>query len=69
MLFSEMLERGQDSATAIVDSREFITYGEFRAAVAGFAAHLHNMGLAKGDRVAQRVGEHQPKLLAGCLEV
>ena len=52
MLFSEMLERGQDSATAIVDSREFITYGEFRAAVAGFAAHLHDMGLAKGDRVA-----------------
>ncbi len=52
MLFSEMLNRGQDDATAIVDSRGSITYGEFRAAVAGFAAHLHNMGLAKGDRVA-----------------
>ena len=52
MLFSEMLNRGRDDATAIVDLRESITYGEFRAAVAGFAAHLHDRGLAKGDRVA-----------------
>ena len=52
MLFSEMLDRGQGSATAIVDSQGLVTYGEFRAAVAGFAAHLHDMGLAKGDRVA-----------------
>ena len=52
MLFSEMLDRGQGSATAIVDSRGSVTYGEFRAAVAGFAARLHDMGLAKGDRVA-----------------
>ena len=52
MLFSEMLNRGQNDTIAIVDSRGSITYGEFRAAVAGFAAHLHDMGLAKGDRVA-----------------
>jgi fatty-acyl-CoA synthase len=52
MLFSEMLNRGKDDATAIVDSRGSVTYGEFRTAVAGFAAHLHDMGLAKGDRVA-----------------
>ena len=52
MLFSEMLDRGQDSTTAIVDSRGSITYGEFRSAVAGFAAHLHAVGLVKGDRVA-----------------
>ena len=52
MLFSEMLDHGQDDATAIVDSVGLVTYGEFRAAVAGFAAHLHDMGLAKGDRVA-----------------
>ena len=52
MLFSEMLTRGLDDATAIVDSRGSVTYGEFRAAVAGFAARLHDMGLAKGDRVA-----------------
>ena len=52
MLFTEMLDHGQDDATAIVDSRGRVTYGEFRAAVAGFAAHLHGMGLAKGDRVA-----------------
>ncbi len=52
MLFSEMLNRGQNGATAIVDSQGSVTYGEFRAAVAGFAAQLHKMGLAKGDRVA-----------------
>ena len=52
MLFSEMLDRGQDCATAIVDVRRPVTYDEFRSAVAGFAAHLHGMGLAKGDRVA-----------------
>ena len=52
MLFSEMLDRGQDDAMAIVDSRGSVTYGEFRAAVAGFAAHLRDMGLSKGDRVA-----------------
>ena len=52
MLFSEMLDRGLDGAQAIVDSRGSVTYGEFRAAVAGFAARLHDMGLAKGDRVA-----------------
>lgn len=52
MLFSEMLNRGQDDATAIVDSQGSVTYGEFRAAVAGFAAQLHDMGLTKGDRVA-----------------
>ena len=52
MLFSEMLERGQGNATAIVDSQGSVTYDEFRAAVAGFAAQLHDMGLAKGDRVA-----------------
>jgi len=52
MLFSELLDRGQDSATAIVDSQGSVTYGEFRAAVAGFAAHLHDRGLAKGERVA-----------------
>jgi fatty-acyl-CoA synthase len=47
-----MLDRGQDSATAIIDERRLIMYGEFRSAVAGFAARLHDMGLAKGDRVA-----------------
>ena len=52
MLFSEILDRGQDGATAIVDAHGSVSYGEFRAAVAGFAAHLHDMGLAKGDRVA-----------------
>ena len=52
MLFSEMLNRGKDDATAIVESRGSVTYGEFRAAVGRFAAHLHGMGLAKGDRVA-----------------
>lgn len=52
MLFSEMLGRGQSAAAAIVDSQGLVTYGEFRAAVAGFAARLHDMGLAKGDRVA-----------------
>ena len=52
MLFSQMLDRGQDDAPAIVDSRGSVTYGEFRAAVARFAAHLHDCGLAKGDRVA-----------------
>ena len=52
MLFSEMLDRGQDGAAAIVDSQGSVAYGEFRAAVAGFAARLHSMGLAKGDRVA-----------------
>ncbi|MBQ9001488.1 MAG: AMP-binding protein [Eggerthellaceae bacterium] len=52
MLFSEMLDRRQDGAAAVVDSQGSVTYGEFRAAVAGFAAHLHDMGLAKGDRVA-----------------
>ncbi|MEE1158077.1 MAG: AMP-binding protein [Atopobiaceae bacterium] len=52
MLFSEMLDRRQDGAAAIVDSRGSVAYGEFRAAVAGFAARLHSMGLAKGDRVA-----------------
>lgn len=52
MLFSKMLDCGQDSATAIVESHGSVTYGEFRSAVAGFAAHLHNLGLAKGDRVA-----------------
>ena len=52
MLFSEMLNRGQEDATAIVDSKGSVTYGAFRASVAGFAAQLHDMGLAKGDRVA-----------------
>ena len=52
MFFSEMLDRGQSNAAAIVDSRGAVTYGEFRAAVAGFAARLHDMGLAKGERVA-----------------
>ncbi len=52
MLFSEMLDHGQDDAAAIVDSQGLVTYGAFRAAVAGFAAHLHDRGLAKGDRVA-----------------
>ncbi|MBR3225339.1 MAG: AMP-binding protein [Atopobiaceae bacterium] len=52
MLFSEMLNRGQEDATAIVDSKGSVTYGAFRAAVAGFAAQLHDLGLAKGDRVA-----------------
>ena len=33
MRFSEMLDRGQDDATAIVDSRGAVTYGELRAAV------------------------------------
>ena len=37
---------------AIVDSRGSVTYGEFCAAVAGFAARLHKIGLAKGERVA-----------------
>ena len=52
MLFSEMLNRGQEDATAIVDSKGSVTYGALRASVAGFAAQLHDMGLAKGDRVA-----------------
>ncbi|MBR3225670.1 MAG: AMP-binding protein [Atopobiaceae bacterium] len=52
MLFSEMLDHGQDDAVAIVDPQGSVTYGEFRAAVAGFAARLRHMGLVKGDRVA-----------------
>ena len=52
MFFSEMLDRGQDGDAAIVDERGAVTYGEFRAAEAGFAAHLHDRGLAKGERVA-----------------
>ena len=52
MLFSEMLNRGQGAATALVDARGSVTYDEFRSAVAGFAANLHDRGLVKGDRVA-----------------
>lgn len=47
-----MLDRGQGGAAAIVDAQGLVAYDEFRAAVAGFAAHLHDMGLVKGDRVA-----------------
>ena len=49
---SEMLNRGQGAATALVDARGSVTYDEFRSAVAGFAANLHDRGLVKGDRVA-----------------
>ena len=52
MLFSELLDYGKDGATAIVDSQGPVTYSEFRSAVAGLAAHLHDMGVTKGDRVA-----------------
>ena len=52
MLFSEMLDRGPGDAIAIADSNGSVTYDEFRAAVAGFAAHLRERGLTKGDRVA-----------------
>ena len=37
---------------AIVSDDTTVSYGTFRAAVAGFAAHLYKLGLAKGDRVA-----------------
>lgn len=52
MLFSEMLNQGERGATALIDAQGTVTYGEFRDAVAGFATHLHEMGLVKGDRVA-----------------
>ena len=52
MLLSNMLLHKDDERLAIVTQHEAITYREFDAAVAGFAAHLHEMGVAKGDRVA-----------------
>ena len=52
MLFSEMLSRGDDSSMAIATERGRITHGQFRTAVAAFAAHLHEMGVREGDRVA-----------------
>ncbi len=52
MLFSEMLTNGDDARLAIVSGHESVTYQQFYAAVAGFAAHLQQMGLVKGDRVA-----------------
>ena len=37
---------------AIVSDDTIVSYGTFHAAVAGFAAHLYKLGLAKGERVA-----------------
>ena len=47
-----MLPHKDDERLAIVTQHEAVTYWEFDAAVAGFAAYLHEMGVAKGDRVA-----------------
>lgn len=52
MLFSEMLSPTVSEPVAIASEGKSVTYREFYAAVAGFAAHLQEMGLAKGDRVA-----------------
>ena len=52
MLLSDMLLQKDNERVAIATQRETVTYREFDAAVAGFAAHLHEMGVAKGDRVA-----------------
>ncbi|MBQ9057601.1 MAG: AMP-binding protein [Atopobiaceae bacterium] len=52
MLFSEFLGEGPKTGTALADSHFTCTHAEFRAAVAGFAAHLHELGLARGERVA-----------------
>ena len=47
-----MLLHEDEERLAIVTGHEAVTYWEFDAAVAGFAAYLHEMGVAKGDRVA-----------------
>ena len=49
---SDVLLHKDDVRPAIVTEHEVVTYWELGAAVAGFAAHLHEMGIAKCDRVA-----------------
>lgn len=52
MLFSNMLTHYESDAVAIVTHGNSYTYKDFHASVAGFAAHLNAMGVARGDRVA-----------------
>ncbi len=52
MLFSDYLGDPAGDSIALVDSHGTHTHAEFRAAVAGFAAHLHELGLEPGDRIA-----------------
>ena len=52
LLFSECLNRADANGIAIASADTRVTYGEFRAAVAGFAAHLNMLGLTSGERVA-----------------
>ncbi len=53
MLFSDtLLHEGNDDTIALASDQGCVTYGAFRAAVAGLAAHLAEMGVTKGDRVA-----------------
>ena len=52
MLFSEELYRADDSRVAIATDAQSVSYGDFHAAVAGFAAQLAGLGLSKGERVA-----------------
>lgn len=52
MLFSQALNPSNNDPLAIVDGNGSCTHGEFRSAVAGFATHLHQLGVAKGDSVA-----------------
>lgn len=43
---------GADDRIALVEGAQSLTYGAFRARVAGLAARLRGLGLAPGDRVA-----------------
>lgn len=52
MLFSHMLAHCASDAMAIVTHGNSYTHRDFHASVAGFAAHLHAMGVGRGDRVA-----------------
>ena len=52
MLFSSNLCYSGDDALAIVTDCASVSYQAFQDAVAGFAAHLHGMGVRKDDRVA-----------------
>lgn len=52
MLFSDMLSCENTKGTAIATAHDQLSFEQFDSAVAGFAAHLHSLGLQKGDRVA-----------------
>ena len=52
MLFSSNLQHREADALAVVTERASVSHQAFQDAVAGFAAHLHGMGVRKDDRVA-----------------